>query len=117
MYFGVQDCSIEIIQIEGKLVMKKLEPKTLSFAERSREFAEFVESMSRQGLNYTQLWNVAFGVSAKFSQLFPQREDRQRFMESAASKRIDAILAAAPHAEPNPGRSSQMKYLKQRNLE
>ena len=85
----------------------KLSSKPASFANRSKEFEEFVSAMAAQKLTYTELWNIAFGMGARFSQLFPDTKDRDKYFASPVSKRVGALLDAAPNPsveEPSSGK-------------
>lgn len=73
--------------------------KSASVSQRSKQFYEFVETMAAQKLTYSELWNIAFGIGARFSQLFPDRADRDRFFESTWAKKIDKLLEEAPRPE------------------
>ena len=71
--------------------------KSVSFANRCKEFENFVSAMATQKLSYTELWNIAFGMGARFSQLFPNAKERDKYFASPVAKRVDTLLNAAPN--------------------
>jgi len=87
--------------------MTKQTNKQSSASQRSKEFHEFVAAMAAQNLNYSELWNVAFGIGARFSQLFPAKEDRDKYFDSPTAQKVEKLLASArrPESEePNSGK-------------
>ncbi len=89
-------------------MMNKPNEKPASVAQRSKQFYDFVETMAAHKLTHTELWNIAFGIGARFSQLFPDRTERETYHESDWAKKVDKLLASAPRPDVDETNSGKL---------
>jgi hypothetical protein len=67
-------------------------PAAADFQTKANQFLAFAREQSKYAPSWIDLQNALFGIGAKMSELFPERGERTRFMQSDEFQAIMAIL-------------------------